>query len=107
LKFYRPQDHGPDLRLSGFDFRAPVSSLRLLGTLVGQQKTPFAGIFGIVFTILIPVMYGLMGFITGAIGGLLYNLFAKLVGGFELELDLRLAASLALYPIVRPLIPSI
>jgi hypothetical protein len=79
----------------------------LLGSLVGQQKTPFAGVFGMVFALLMPVMYGFMGFITGAIGGLLYNLFAKLVGGFELELDLRPAASLAPYPIVPPATPSI
>jgi hypothetical protein len=79
----------------------------LLGSLVGPQKTPFAGIFGIVFAILMPVMYGLMGFICGTIGGLLYNLFAKLVGGFELDLDLRPAAPLAPYPIVPPATPSI
>jgi hypothetical protein len=81
--------------------------LGLLGSIVGQQKTPFAGIFGIVFAILMPVIYGLMGFISGAIGGLLYNLFAKLVGGFELELDLQPAASLAPYPIVPPATPGI
>lgn len=79
----------------------------LMGSLAGQQKTPFAGVFGIVFAILVPVIYALMGFISGAIGGLLYNLFAKLVGGFELELDLRPAASLAPYPIVPPATPGI
>jgi hypothetical protein len=87
---------------------APVFLLiGLVGSLAGQQKTPFAGVFGIVFAILMPVIYGLMGFISGAIGGLLYNVFAKLVGGFELELDLRPSASLAPYPIVPPATPSI
>lgn len=82
---------------------APVFLLvGLLGTIVGQAKTPFAGIFGIVFAILMPVMYGLMGFVAGAIGGLLYNLFAKLVGGFELNLELRPTAPLSPYPIVPP-----
>ncbi len=85
---------------------APVFLLiGLLGSFAGQQKTPFAGIFGIVFAILMPVVYGLMGFISGAIGALLYNLFAKLVGGFEL--DLQPAASLAPYPIVPRATPSI
>lgn len=79
----------------------------LLGSLVGQDKTPFAGIFGVVFAILMPVLYGVMGFITGAIGALLYNLFARLVGGFELELDLRPTATVAPYPIVPPPTPSI
>lgn len=91
----------------GLIFTPVFLLLGLLGSLVGQQKTPFAGVFGMVFALLMPVMYGLMGFITGAIGGLLYNLFAKLVGGFELELDLRPAASLAPYPIVPPATPSI
>src|SRR5438445_9061620 len=79
---------------------APIFLLMgLLGTLVGQQKSPFAGIFGIAFAILMPVLYGVMGFITGAIGGLLYNLFASWVGGFELEMELAHAAPLAPYPI--------
>ncbi len=79
----------------------------LLGAIAGQSKTPLAGVFGIILAVAMPVIYGLMGFITGAIGGLLYNVFAKLVGGFELELELRPAASLAPYPIVPPATPSI
>ncbi len=74
----------------------------LLGTLVGQSKAPFAGVFGIVFAVAMPIAYGIIGFLTGAIGSLLYNLFAKFVGGFELELDLRRTAPLAPYPIVPP-----
>jgi hypothetical protein len=74
----------------------------LLGTLVGQHKSPFAGIFGITFAILMPVLYGIMGFVTGAIGSLLYNLLANWVGGFELELEPAHPASLAPYPIVPP-----
>jgi hypothetical protein len=58
----------------------------LLGSFAGQQKTPIAGIFGIVFAILMPVMYGLMGFIAGAIGELLYNVFAKLVADLSWSL---------------------
>ena len=72
----------------------------LLGSLVGQQKSPFAGIFGITFAILMPVLYGGMGFITGAIGSLLYNLFANWVGGFELEMELAPAAPSAPYPLI-------
>lgn len=74
----------------------------LMGSLVGQQKSPFAGIFGITFAILMPVLYGVIGFITGAIASLLYNLFAHWVGGFELEMELAHTAPLAPYPIVPP-----
>src|SRR5271154_3238188 len=59
----------------------------LVGSMAGQSKTPFAGMFGVVFAVLLPVMYGLLGFIAGAIGAWLYNLFARLAGGFELELE--------------------
>ncbi|MGC1370729.1 MAG: hypothetical protein WA824_01205, partial [Candidatus Sulfotelmatobacter sp.] len=61
----------------------------LLGTLAGQHKTPFTGAFGIFVALLMPILYGLMGFLMGAIGGGLYNLFAKLVGGFEVELEVK------------------
>lgn len=78
----------------------------LLSSLAGQQKTPFAGIFGVVFAILMPVLYGGMGFIMGAIGSLLYNLFAKWVGGFELQLDMRSGMVTAPYPIIPPVNPG-
>jgi hypothetical protein len=40
-----------------------------------------------------------MGFVSGAIGGLLYNLFARWVGGFGLEMDVRPQTPTAPYPI--------
>ncbi|MGA8763710.1 MAG: hypothetical protein WB562_12665 [Candidatus Sulfotelmatobacter sp.] len=74
----------------------------LLGSLAGQQKTPFAGMFGVVFALLMPFFYGAIGFVMGAIGALLYNLFSKLVGGFELEMELRPETLTAPYPIIPP-----
>ncbi len=79
----------------------------LAGSFAGQDKTPFAGIFGVVFAILAPILYGAMGFVMGAIGALLYNLFAKWVGGFELELESRPTGLVAPYPIVPPPTPGI
>ena len=73
----------------------------LLGTFAGQQKNPLAGIFSVGFALFMPILYGLMGFIMGAIGALLYNLFANLVGGFELELEIKPAYT-APYPIIPP-----
>jgi hypothetical protein len=82
---------------------APIFLLvGVLGSIAGQDKTPFAGIVGIVLAVLMPVLYGAMGFVSGAIGALLYNLLAKWVGGFELELDLRPAGPVAPYPIIPP-----
>ena len=78
----------------------------LLGSLAGQHKTPFAGMFGVFFALFMPVLYGVIGFRTGAIGGLLYNLFARLVGGFELEIELQSQTPAAPYPIIPPVSPA-
>ena len=43
-------------------------------------------VFGWWGVIIFPVLYGLIGFIAGAIGALLYNLISKWVGGVELDL---------------------
>jgi hypothetical protein len=78
----------------------------LMGSAFGQQNSPLAGIFGvgfgIGFAVLMPVLYGAMGFVVGAVGALLYNLFAKWVGGLELELELRPYTLTAPYPIIPP-----
>jgi hypothetical protein len=78
----------------------------LLGSFAGQQKTPFAGMFSVFFALFMPIFYGVLGFLAGAIGGLLYNLFAKLVGGFELEMELQSQTLTAPYPIIPPVNPA-
>jgi hypothetical protein len=74
----------------------------MIGSFAGAEKTPFAGVFGVFFALLMPVMYGALGFIAGAIGAWLYNLLARLVGGFELELEPRPETLVAPYPLVPP-----
>jgi hypothetical protein len=83
----------------------------LMGSALGQQQNgPLAGIFGVGFAIglaiFAPVLYGAMGFIMGAIGALLYNLFAKWVGGFELEMEVRAQTLTAPYPLIPPASPA-
>ena len=73
----------------------------ILGSVAGQNKNPMAGVVGIVFAAAMPFLYGLMGFVTGALGGLLYNWVSKWVGGFELELELQPAGPVASYPVPR------
>ena len=86
---------------------APVFVLfGFLGAFAGQDKIPFAGFFGVGFALLMPVLYGAMGFLLGALGAFLYNVFAKWAGGFELELELRPSLS-APYPIIRPTTSSV
>jgi hypothetical protein len=83
----------------------------LMGSALGQQQnSPLAGVFGVGFgiglAVLAPVIYGVMGFVMGAIGALLYNLFARWVGGFKLELELRSQTLTAPYPIIPPASPA-
>ncbi len=40
----------------------------------------------VLLSLLAPVLYGLLGFIFGALSGWLYNMSAKCVGGIRLEL---------------------
>jgi hypothetical protein len=41
---------------------------------------------GVLSIIIFPIMFAVMGFICGAIMALLYNIFAKTVGGVQVEL---------------------
>ncbi len=50
----------------------------------GESLVPFAG-FGIAAIVALPIIYAVIGFIGGLIGAALYNLFAGLVGGIEIE----------------------
>jgi hypothetical protein len=43
-------------------------------------------LFGPVAIIILPIVYAIMGFITGLIGAWIYNLAAKWVGGIEIDL---------------------
>ncbi len=54
------------------------------GNLSGAQQII---IFGIFAPILLIIGYGLFGFITGYVMSWLYNLFAKHIGGIQIEVD--------------------
>lgn len=44
-------------------------------------------VFGIIVMIGIPIMYSIIGFISGIIGALIYNILASFVGGIEIEVE--------------------
>ena len=44
-------------------------------------------VVGIVMMIAIPITYGVLGFIMGAIGALVYNALAGMIGGVKFELE--------------------
>ena len=70
--------------LFGLMFAAFSSLGSGLASAAGTSVLPFAG-FGIAAIIVMPILYGLFGFIGGLISGAFYNLFAGLVGGVEIE----------------------
>jgi hypothetical protein len=44
-------------------------------------------LFGVGAVVSLPILYGVLGLIGGAIAGLLYNLVAAVIGGIEVELE--------------------
>lgn len=48
---------------------------------------PAIFLFGTGFALMLPVIYGIMGFILGVISGFIYNLIAKWIGGIEVEVE--------------------
>lgn len=44
-------------------------------------------VIGLLVMVGIPILYSIIGFIAGVIGALIYNLFASLVGGIEIEVE--------------------
>ena len=46
------------------------------------------GVVGGLFVMIgLPIIYGLIGFVAGVIGALIYNIFAGMVGGIEIEVE--------------------
>ena len=52
-----------------------------------QNQNPFGPIFGLIFGIFAPIVYGVLGFIFGALGAFLYNLLARWLGGIEVRVE--------------------
>ncbi len=56
----------------------------------GRSGTGAAGgsvVIGLVMMIAIPIFYGVIGFISGIIGALVYNLVAGIAGGIQMEIE--------------------
>lgn len=56
----------------------------------GDAKLAVGGggvVVGIVTMIAVPIIYGIIGFIFGALGAVIYNIFAGFIGGVEIEVE--------------------
>ncbi|HVS53648.1 MAG TPA: hypothetical protein VHD62_14935 [Opitutaceae bacterium] len=68
----------------------PLFLLMAIGTanLPPAQRGVFAFI-GVGMAFAAPIIYGILGFVFGLLGAALYNLFAKWVGGIEVQIASR------------------
>lgn len=67
-----------------------VFSLMGSSTARGDEAWLIGGggiVAGIAIMIILPIVYAVIGFIAGAIGALIYNIFAGIIGGVEIEVD--------------------
>lgn len=53
----------------------------------GQVPGWLAPMFGLGAIVFLPVLYGICGFVGGAIAALIYNALAGIIGGLELRLE--------------------
>ena len=53
----------------------------------GGMSGVLGAMFGVGAIVILPLFYGVLGVVMGAIGAALYNLFAGMFGGIELETE--------------------
>jgi len=59
----------------------------MIGHSVGGQAAAAGMLGGIAMLIFLPIVYGVAGFILGAIAAALYNLIAGIIGGIEFDVE--------------------
>lgn len=77
------------LTLAGLGLIIAIPYGLFFGAALGLSESglPFGSAFPILMIIFIPVIYGILGFIFGALFAWVYNLVAKKTGGIEIELS--------------------
>jgi hypothetical protein len=69
-------------------FISLISLFGMAAALGGDHATGAMGaLFGVGSIILLPLFYGVFGFVVGAISALIYNIVARFVGGIEIEVE--------------------
>lgn len=75
----------------GLLFGAVFSVIGMAGATFASESgdgAPFLGaLFGVGAIIVLPIFYGVLGFIAFAIGAVLYNVLAGMVGGLRVEVE--------------------
>lgn len=75
----------------GLIFGAIVSLIALGGGIAANADEPGAGIMGAILgagaVIVLPILYGCLGFVMMALMAALYNLTARIVGGVQIDVS--------------------
>ena len=76
--------------LAGLLVGGLISLISIVGGALATagEGSPFASmLFGAGAIVVLPIFYGVLGFVTTLIGAALYNVVASMVGGVELEVQ--------------------
>ena len=80
-------------RIGAFSSGKIVGLIYALGSAIGlaasggEAEAWIGALFGVGAVIILPIFYGVLGFVGGLLSALLYNLVAGLVGGLEIEVE--------------------
>lgn len=76
---------------AGLFFGLCLAALSVVGAGLGApgDDAPawLAPVFGMGAIVALPLFYGVMGLVAGAIGSAIYNVFASVVGGLEIDIQ--------------------
>lgn len=64
-----------------------LASMVGAGLAENSEISMFGPMLGVGAVIVLPIFYGCMGFVGGAIGAALYNAFAAMVGGVQIDVE--------------------
>jgi hypothetical protein len=85
------------LLVVGFLEGVAIAITTATGSVVSDSSYPFMQL-GYAAIIVMPILYAILGFIVGCIGALLYNAFAKMVGGVDVELEASPSSTAVITP---------
>jgi hypothetical protein len=76
---------------AGLFFGLALAALSVVGAGLAAPSDDapawLAPVFGMGAVVALPLFYAVMGLVVGAIGAVIYNLFAAIVGGLEIDLQ--------------------
>ncbi len=70
----------------GLIYALYFAGMGLLVTSMSGTEGTLMIIIGVVCIVAVPIIYGIIGFLSGLIGAAIYNLLARKIGGIKLEI---------------------